>query len=572
MLKRDRSTGARGRGAARLGAVLLVLAGTAGCLDLDVPNLTSADRARAAGNPEDVEKFIGGAFYPTFWNALHDDQQTTVAWPIASSVFTATMATLTTNLFWEEIREPRGSHDNGVILSIGNGPQGPRDYWAWVNEAASIAYDGIRFLDGGIVITENDVDVSARARAYAKFMQGWTWGYGGMIFDQFHAVPADVELPADPQGVVDIAVEYLLDYDVVIEQAIDALEEAIALAEANPTIVQYPAFPESDFWFGAADPISNDKFKRMANTLAARLLVLSARTPQERANVDWARVLQYTANGLNAASGDYEFQLSGPRESQFMSRMINNSTGSMNFRWDYRAIGPADQSGAYQAWIGGSTDSRDRFNIVTPDRRITGTTPTSNGSYTVYQSNDNGFTPERGKYLYSAYQWRRHQLEQGITNVNDDGDDVGEYGLITVDENNLLRAEALLRTGNAQGAADLINISRTRTQRIGNTVHPGLPPVTAAGVPNVGGVCVPRLDNGSCGGLYAALRYEIMIELAATDVVRDYAESRGWGTLPDGALVHWPVPGNALDLYGLPLYTYGGVGNPSTATYGPTPN
>jgi hypothetical protein len=367
-------------------------------------------------------------------------------------------------------------------------------------------------------------------------------------------------------------VEYLFDHDVVTELAIEALEETVALAQANPTVVAYPAFGESDFWFGAADPISNDKFKRMANTLAARLLVLSARTPQERANVDWARVLQYTANGLNTASGDYEFQLEGVRESQLMSRFINSATGTQNYRWDYRAIGPADQSNAYQGWIGGAVAQRDRFNIVTPDRRITGTTPTSNGSYTVYYANDNGFTPERGRYLYSAYGWRRHMLEQGITSVTDDADDVGEYGLITVDENNLLRAEALLRTGNAQGAADLINITRTRSQTIGTTVHPGLPPVTAAGVPNVGGVCVPRLDNGNCGGLYAALRYEIVIENAVMDVVRGYAESRGWGTLPDGSLLHWPVPGNALDLYGLPLYTYGGVGNPSTATYGPTPN
>ncbi|MEX1258716.1 MAG: hypothetical protein WEG36_13965 [Gemmatimonadota bacterium] len=572
MLKKNRSTGSRGRGAARLIAALVVLAGASGCLELDIPNLNDADAARAAGNAEDVQAFIGGAFYPTMWNALHDDQQTTAAWPVAASESTATMSGLTTQLFWEELREPRGLHDNGVILSIGNGPQGARDYWAWVNETASVAYDGLRFLDGGIEIEEDDVDVTPRARAFAKFMQGWAWGYGAMMFDQFHALPEDVELPADPLLVVDVAVEHLFDYDVVVELAIDALEEAISIAQANPTVVQYPAFPESQFWFGSPTPISNDKFIRMANTLAARLLVLSSRNPQDRADVPWDRVLAYTANGLNDAVGDYEFQLQGVRESQLMSRFINSATGTQNYRWDYRAIGPADQSGAYQNWIGSPVAQRDRFNIETPDRRITGLTPTSNGSYTVYHANDNGFTAERGTYLFSAYQWRRHHLENGISNLNDDADDIGEYGLITVDENTLLRAEAFLRTNNAAAAVPLINVTRTRPRTILGTEHPGLPAVTVAGVPNPGGVCVPRLDNGDCGGLFAALRYEIVIENAVMDVARGYAESRGWGTLPDGALLHWPVPGNALSLYGLSLYTYGGVGNPSTATYGPTPN
>jgi hypothetical protein len=373
--------------------------------------------------------------------------------------------------------------------------------------------------------------------------------------------------------VVDVAVEYLLDYDVVMERAIESLEEAIAIAEANPAVVQYPAFPGSEFWFGSPDPISNDKFKRMAHTLIARFLVLVSRTPADRANVDWAAVLQHTAAGLNEAVGDYRFQLTSQRSSQLLSRYTNSATADRTYRWNYRTIGPSDQSGEYQEWIAAPPEGRDRFNIVTPDKRLTGNTPTSNGSYTHYRADDNGFTAERGRYLFSAYQWRRHQIENNVTSANSAGQNVGTYRLITVTENNLLRAEALLRSGGSlQEAANLINVTRNRPQTIGTTQHPGLPQVTPAGVPNQGGVCVPRLDSGACGGLFAALRYEIMIENAVMDVVRPYVESRSWGMLPDGSLLHWPVPGNALDLYGLPLYTYGGVGNPSTATYGPTPN
>jgi hypothetical protein len=57
-----------------------------------------------------------------------------------------------------------------------------------------------------------------------------------------------------------------------------------------------------------------------------------------------------------------------------------------------------------------------------------------------------------------------------------------------------------------------------------------------------------------------------MLELAGQDVVRGYADSRGFGMLADGAFQHLPVPGNILAWYGrLPTgqqpYSYGGVTN-----------
>jgi hypothetical protein len=275
-------------------------------------------------------------------------------------------------------------------------------------------------------------------------------------------------------------------------------------------------------------------------------------------------VLQYTSRGLTT---DFGIQLSTARTSEVLLRSQNNTTtGTTNARWNYRVIGPADQSGAYQAWIAAPVAQRDRFHIVTPDRRITGPTPTSDGAYTRYRADNNGFEVDRGKYLFSAYQWARHAIRNNNTGT---ASNTGVLFLMTADENNLLRAEALLRTGNAQGAADLINVTRTRTQRIGTTDYPGLPAVTAAGVPNVNGVCVPRTDAGACGDLLAAIRYERMIELASTDVIRGYMDARGFGILVDGALLHFPVPGNALELDGLENYTFGGVGTPSTAIYRP---
>jgi hypothetical protein len=540
---------------------LLVMAGCHG----DIENPNAPDRARATANPNDVRALIGGAFFPTFITA----QNTSLAinlWAFAAADMTATLAGSQDQQQWEDLMEPRRLHNNGAQISQGVGPHGPRNYWAAIGRTQNIAYEGLQLLDTGMKFTENNVDVTPQARAFAKFMQGWSWGYAALIYDKVHVVPESVLIPGGPEEIRQLAVSSLVTPQAAVTAAVASLDEAIRIAQQSPTVVRFPSFSESPLWFGTPAPVTNDQFIRMANTLAARLLVLNARTPQERAQVDWNKVLQYTANGMTQ---DFNMQLTTNRTSTLLLRLQRNTTTAVdNARWNYRVIGPADQSGAYQAWIAASLERRDRFDIVTPDRRITGATPRSDGSYTRFRADDNGFLSFRGLYRYSAYQWNRHALRNNLTGAAT-GNNSGLHPLITADENTLLRAEAMLRTGNRAGAAQLINVTRTRQQRIGTTMHPGLPPVTADGVPMVNGACVPRTDKGACGDLLAALRYERMIELAGMDLLRGYTDSRGFGLLPDGSLLSFPVPGNVLELYGIPEYSYGGVGQAGTATYGP---
>jgi hypothetical protein len=136
--------------------------------------------------------------------------------------------------------------------------------------------------------------------------------------------------------------------------------------------------------------------------------------------------------------------------------------------------------------------------------------------------------------------------------------------------NKLVDKLDMSRVGDLEGAAQLINVTRTRPQtlRNGGQTFPGLPPVTASGVPQGSG-CVPRTDTGACGDLMVALRYERMIEGALLDAIRGYADSRGFGLLPDGTWLSAPVPGGELQIYGLPVYTNGGVGSDLGAVYAP---
>lgn len=551
------------------GGLRILVAGcllaAAGCQDLQVDNISAPDRNRATANPNDVEAFIGGLLYPTFHNAMNVSLAVNL-FPYAASEFTSSLDGTNSFLHYLDLVEPRIQHNNGAVIPQSNGPHGPRFYWAAIGTVASIAHEGLQILDDGMVIREAGVDVTDRARAFAKFMQGWAWGYTGLIFDQSHVVPESTRLPSDPAELDVLVASSLVPPDVAIAAAVGALEEAIAIAKRNPGVVHFPSIVESPLWFGTPAPVSNVQFIQMANTLAARLLVLNSRSPAERAQVDWQKVLHFTADGVTE---DFVMQLNSTRTSTLLDRVQNNSaTGTSNGRWDYRAIGPADQSGAYQRWIGAPAANRDRFDIVTPDRRITGPTPLSDGSYTRYRADDNGFLADRGRYFFSAYQWSRHAIRNRLTGTSR-GNDVGVHPLITADENRLLRAEALLRTGDRAGAAQLINVTRTREQTIDGTTYPGLPPVTAAGAPMVNGECVPRSDSGTCGDLLTAIRYERMIELAGMDIIRGYADSRGFGILASGSLLSFPVPGNVLELYRMAEYTYGGEGQPNTAVYRP---
>src|SRR5690606_23202069 len=187
-------------------------------------------------------------------------------------------------------------------------------------------------------------------------------------------------------------------------------------------------------------------------------------------------------------------------------------------------------------------------------------TPESNGTYFRYMSaalvgtlatdgSTWGFLSSRGLYNFSAYQWYRYG--GAFTNIF--------VPMMGATENRLIRAEALLRTGDAAGAADLINVTRTASQTIGTTQYPGLPAATAAGVPE-SATCVPQTRAGACGDLMEALIYERRIELYGVDGMRSWADNRGFGRLREGNPIHMPIPGRELEALGLGLYTYGGAG------------
>jgi hypothetical protein len=152
---------------------------------------------------------------------------------------------------------------------------------------------------------------------------------------------------------------------------------------------------------------------------------------------------------------------------------------------------------------------------------------------------------------------------------------VADHPIFTRAENDMLAAEGYIRKGNFAAAATLID--RTRTAN-------GLPALSGAitaadqAVPG-GSQCVPRIPVGpnftstACGTIMEAMKWEKRLEMAYTAFGGWYFDSRGWGDLPEGTAVQWPVPVQELDARRVPLYNLGGIGKdggagPSTYGYG----
>jgi hypothetical protein len=321
------------------------------------------------------------------------------------------------------------------------------------------------------------------------------------------------------------------------DTAIGELRAAIDLARKNTFTI--------DGWIPGVT-MTNADLARLAHSWIARIVAYTPRTPTERQAAAWKTVIASADSGVTADWGP----IGGPNvlTSNYKAYSQYDYTATRIIYYaDNRLIGPADVSGNYQKWLATPVDSRQRFEITTPDRRITGAGGSkTNGKYFRYLSGSVSQRADRGTYHHSYYQLYRWPGSGG-----------GYYGQITAGllvaisraELDLLKAEGLLRTSDIAGALTLINKSRT--------ANGGLPAATATGVS--GADCVPRTETGACGTLMDVLIYEKRIETAGTDVMAFY-DARGFGVLTKGSFTQLPIPGRELSVLGIANYTFGGIG------------
>ncbi|HJU75369.1 MAG TPA: hypothetical protein VJ717_16620 [Gemmatimonadaceae bacterium] len=517
-----------------LGAALLLTA----CQSLDIVNTNAPSVDDAFATPNNVETAIGSAFKGWWASTSGDDlrQGITYTPALALAGLGGELTAVTLGQFDDVAAEPRSEYNNF-------------DAGQWVNRlpyqsyyaSLAMATDVLRILDAGMKLGTVDAAFpngrsTTRGRIWAKFVQGLSHLYIGLYFDK--GLINDETKPLDP---------YSTDfrpYTELIAKGIAQLQETITLAT---TVISDTLRSPTSWVNGYA--YSNADVVKLANSFIARGKVYGARTPTERAAINWSEVLTFLDRGITAPGFSYS---SGSKQG-FIQQADPNIRGTRSYyvrggqlQTDARVsnylLGPADTTGRYQTWLNTPLGTRAAFIIGTPDRRIHGATgQTSSGTVFRYLSSQTMSTTQ-GTYMHSNYR----SIKYGTVS------DTGERGVnstMTPTEMNFLRAEALLRLNRTAEAIALINPSR---------VAAGLAPVTATGPPNTPS-CVPRRNDGTCGDLWDAFVYEKRIMTFLTEATIPWADARGWGKLLKGSLMQLPVPGRELQTLGLPYYTFGGT-------------
>ncbi len=524
----------------RLSVLVLALFVMA-CQDMDVTNPNNPSRDSAIESPQDVETLIATSFLQWF----NRSNQTT------PSIGLSAMANEFNSGFGcfgalEYGSEPRGP----VTVDPTAGSQPHRLAWSDYYSVIAGNNTALQAIEQfGLQIMRGGNDETQRARAFAKFTQGLSHGYIGLMFDRGYVYSESV----DPESLgfvgEDQSVQELVrPYPEVMDTAIAQLEEAKNIAETHNVTIPSTS---TERWISGYE-LGTQDFVRLINTYIARLMVYQARSPEERQAVDWQTVIDYIDQGITsdfAPVGEPDVMTSWYKHRAARLRSVIPSDF---MRPSYMLIGHADQGDGFINWYNSDWQNREPFTMENvPDRRIVdeeGEEGKYMGHYVA-----NIFAAERGTAHRSYYYY--HRFGSGNTF------NTGPLPVVTVDEMNLLKAEGLIRMNRADEAVPLINQTRVANGE--------LPPVTIDGVPeDASGFCAPRKFNGACGSLWDALRWEKRIEGAGVEGTVSFYDARGWGALVVNTPIHFPVPAQDQDLLGFGRYSMGGGGEGSA----PPPN
>lgn len=417
------------------------------------------------------------------------------------------------------------------------------------------------FTGGGHTL--GSASQNARARAWGFFELGLAQGNTALMYDS-----AAVVRPATPTTGAPPA---LVGHADVMKAALADLDSALGIARSSAVTGNLTAFTAP--WINGLS-VDQPTFIKIIRSYQARFRAGIARTPAERAAVDWTQVIADATNGITS---DLVVSLSiqaGWQQSEVTNAYRYNGWGDASMLY----LGMADTSGAYDAWLATQLVNRQPFLLKTPDARWPAgedraTQNTASGGSNGVPGNTGLYFRNRpatedppgdpwGTSFYDNFRFR-------YLTVNN-SDNAGPWIEFSRAEVDLLAAEGYLRKGDVASALPLIDRSR-----VGKGKLPALTGVIATATDPVpgGNACVPRVPTGpsgptACGNVMEALKYEYRVETYFTGYGQWFLAERGWGDLIEGTPLEFPVPYQEMQVRLLPFYNLGGVGGPSAAAKG----
>ena len=311
----------------------------------------------------------------------------------------------------------------------------------------------------------------------------------------YNALFFDKTWLSDETGVVG---EGPADYKAAMDFALNKLDEAIAIAKSK-------SFSVPETW--TTNAMSSAELAQLMNAYGARMLVMNARNKAEKGSIDWNRVSNYATNAI-----DSDFNINHD-DVNWYDLFKTYAVYPGWSRVDLRIISLMDPSYP-DYWPANTTILPE---ATSEDARLA----------TDFQYlNGQNFRPERGEYHYSSYRyskWDNYISEWTVPTVE-----------ISKTEIDMYLAEAKLNTGSLAEAAAIINAG-TRT------VRGKLPAVEA-----------------NATAIANAIHYERMVEMLTDAAGLTFFEMRKEDQLQKGTLLHFPIPGSALESIPSDYYTYGG--------------
>ena len=469
--------------------VTLLFIGTS-CADLEVQNEYGADKARALSNGDDLYGSVGSAMN-TIWLGIQNYNGLALGMATAADQLTCSWgnAGMRDNAY-----EPRIPYNNTASYAYASNNE---EIWSDLYSALDKANAALIGLANGAMAGDNGSD-NAVTEAYGYFIQGMCNGYLALTYDQMYVIDETTDL-----GNLVIS-----DYTAGITSAVASMDKAIALCANNTFTLGATWIPGQTY--------TNVELAALANTMAARFLVYGSRTAAHNTAVNWATVLAYANNGITmdfAPEGDDQIWYS-----DYKWVWCNDGWGQV----DMRIINLMDPNmPAHFPASGDITELPNDGQATTNDARL--------ASDFTYKASC-PFRPNRGYYHFSSYKLARYDYHTNEL--------VGPMPEIFAYENTLLRAEAMVRTGDIASAVGLINA--------GNRITRGqLAEVTA----------------GTEAEMLKVIFYEREIDLIASGYGLGWFDMRRRDMLQAGTVLSYPIPASQLEVLQMDVYTFGGADN-----------
>lgn len=389
--------------------------------------------------------------------------------------------------------EPRNAWNNAPNYSY----QATTKYFfdrmfAVINTASNV----LKAVNGGVKVGANGVDDNL-VKAMCKFAQGVSYGNLALFFDKGFIVDEAISLPGAAPATAST-------YTQIADAALGYLDAAIALC-AN-------TFTVPNGWMGSNNSFSNVEFRKLCNSMAARIMANMPRNRTQLAAVNWARVKSYADAGITS---DYQIQMDG-----YVKWYAEAS--------DYLTFSGWGKTDMYVVNMMDNTQPQHWGTVAIPNPPAS-TSPQDQRIFSDFEySSLQWLRPDRGYYHYSNYRSKRYDNAFSL------GD--GLIPEMLKAENDMYRAEGRMYTSDLAGAAAIINAG-TRVTRGGMT------PVAAVLV-----------------DLEKAVQQEIMVECQQSGLGLQFYSMRKRNLLQKGTPLHWPLPAKTLETFREtpPFYTFGG--------------